>query len=70
MERYYRMMQKGDFIPTERQLSVMLEQGFKFPNSVLVAPPRKPRDGSGHELPLDIISSTHGCYFITNPTLP
>ena len=68
-QRYYKMMQNGMFIPTERQLSVMLDQGFKFPSTVLVAPPRKPRDGAGHELPLDIISSTHGCYFITNPTL-
>ena len=69
MERYYKLMQSGEFIPTERQLRVMIDQGFKFPETVLVAPPRKPRDGSGHELPLDIISSTHGCYFIRNPSI-
>jgi len=68
MGKYYKMMQNGEFIPTERQLRVMLDQGFKFPRSVLVAPPRKPRDGSGHELPLDIIATTHGCYFINNPS--
>ena len=68
MGKYYKMMQNGEFIPTERQLRVMLDQGFKFPQSVLVAPPRKPRDGSGHELPLDIIATTHGCYFINNPS--
>lgn len=68
MGKYYKMMQTGEFIPTERQLRMMLDQGFKFPQIVLVAPPRKPRDGSGHELPLDIIASTHGCYFINNPS--
>ena len=67
MVKYYKMMQTGEFIPTERQLGVMLDSGFKFPSTVLVAPPRKPRDGSGHELPLDIIATEHGCYFIDNP---
>ena len=68
MSKYYKMMQTGEFIPTERQLRVMLDCGLKFPSTVLVAPPRKPRDGSGHELPLDIIATTHGCYFINNPS--
>ncbi len=68
MTKYYNMMQIGEFIPTERQLRVMIDHGFKFPQMVLVAPPRKPRDVSGHELPLDIIAATHGCYFINNPS--
>ena len=61
-------MQTGEFIPTERQLRVMLDNEFKFPSTVLVAPPRKPRDASGHELPLDIIATKHGYYFIDNPS--
>ena len=62
------MMQTGEFLPTERQLKVMLDYKFKFPSTVMVAPPRKPRDASGHELPLDIIATTHGCFFICNPS--
>ncbi len=68
MSKYYKMMQSGKFIPTERQLLVMIRQGFKFPRAVLVAPPKKPKDGSGAELSLDIIADNHGCYFIANPS--
>ena len=68
MGKYYEKMQSGEFIPTERQLGVILDYKFKFPSTVLVAPPRKPRDGSGHELPVEIIATKHGCYFINNPS--
>ena len=54
-------------IPTNGQLRVIFNQRFKFPRVDLVAPPRKPKDRSGTELPLDIIATTHGCYLIANP---
>ena len=67
MAVYYDKMQTGQFVPTERQLKAMMDVGFKFPAVVLVAPPRKPRDRNGHELPVDLIQFSHGCYFVENP---
>ena len=66
MWRYYRMMQSEEFFPTEQQLRVMLGKSFKFPPTVLVASTRKPRNGTGHELPLDIIAhhdDNYGTHF-------
>jgi hypothetical protein len=67
MAVYYDKMQTGEFVPTERQLKAMMDVGFKFPAVILVAPPRKPRDSRGHELPVDLIQLSHGCYFVKNP---
>jgi hypothetical protein len=69
MEGYYNNMRNGLFVPTVRQLKVMIDLGFRFPDRILVAAPGKPRDNFGHELPMDVVASTHGCFIVDNPTL-
>ena len=63
----YDKMQDGSFVPTERQLKMMMDHGFKFPRLILVSLPRKPRDHQGQELPVDVLKLNHTCYFVQNP---
>ena len=59
----------GRFVPTVRQLQSMLEAGYKFEPTVLVATSRKPRNTHGKELPDDLSDpENRGNYFlIRNP---
>ncbi len=67
MAAFYDRMREGTWVPTERQLKAMMDNGFSFPELILVAPPRKPRDNSGHELPANLLNLNHGCFWVQNP---
>ena len=52
MDNDFRNFLAGKFVPTERQLSVMTNAGFRFPPTVKVAPPRPSAGGGGKERPI------------------